>query len=206
MRQFGRNALEMQFSADYSGLTPSTHSGIHAPIATIPENQDYRCVLLGKDNYKSLPIFFGYTLNRVQLSNVDNQKWDQKNTLLWHPTLTTVADDDDLDNLGEFFIFGPGFELCAAEHDTGFAGPTTEWIAVLPPTVSVSLASGNTVQLKVEDNLGADRTASATYSSSSTSTATVNSSGKVTPVATGTSTITATYATKTATCAVTVTT
>ncbi len=202
-RQVDRTALELQFSADYTNVVPSAHGGIHAPIATIPENQDYRCVLLGKDNYKALPIFFGYVLNRVQLSNVDNQKWDQKNTLLWHPTLTTVADDDDLDNLGEFFIFGPGFELCAAENDTGFTPPSTDWIAVLPPAPTVKVAK--TLQLKVEDNIGANRTAAATYVSSVPGKATVSSTGLVTGVATGTTDITATYATKTSTVTVTVT-
>ena len=206
MRQTGRQALELQFSGDYTGVTPSAHGGIHAPIATVPDNFDYRAVLLGKDSYKSLPIFFGYVLNRVQVSGVDNQKWAQNNTLLWHPTLTTVADDDDLDNLGEFFIFGPGFELCAAENDTGFTPLTTDWIGVLPQSRSISLASGDTLQLKVEDNHGVDRTAAATYVSSATSNATVSASGKVTPVATGTANITATYQSKTAVCAITVTT
>lgn len=201
-RQFGRDILEVVFSGDYSSLTPSAHSGIHAPIATVPENQDYRCVVLGKDSYKTLPIFFGYTLNRVQLSGVDAQKWQQNDTLTWHPTLTTVADDDDLDNLGEFFIFGPGFELCNAENDTGFAAPTVEWIGVLPndPTLAV----GDTLQLKVLDNLGVDRTADATYQSSASTKASVSASGKVTGVLTGTADITATYATKTATITVTV--
>lgn len=201
-RQTGRTALELQFSGDYTNVVPSAHGGIHAPIATVPDNFDYRAVLLGKDSYKSLPIFFGYTLNRVQVSGVDNQKWAQNNTLTWHPTLTTVADDDDLDNLGEFFIFGPGFELCAAENDTGFTPPVTDWVGILPQ--DPTLAVGETLQLKVEDNVGADRTAAATYVSATPAKATVNSTGKVTAVAVGTSDITATFGTKSDTITVTV--
>ncbi|MFN3005141.1 Ig-like domain-containing protein [Mycolicibacterium wolinskyi] len=202
MRQVGRRQLELQFSGDYSGVTPSANGGIHAPIATVPDNQDYRCILLGKDSYASLPIFFGYVLNRVQVSNVDNQKWSQTNTLLWHPTLTTVADDDELDYLGEFFIFGDGFEALSAEHDTGFAPLTTDWIGILPD--DQTLADGATLQLKVEDNHGVDRTAVATYSSGTPATATVSTAGVVTAVDTGTSVITATYAGKTATILITV--
>lgn len=202
MRQTGRTALELQFSGDYSGVVPSAHGGIHAPIATVPDNFDYRAVLLGKDSYKSLPIFFGYALNRVQVSGVDNQKWAQNNTLLWHPTLTTVADDDDMDNLGEFFIFGPGFELCSAENDTGFTPPEVDWIGILPQ--DPTLAVGDALQLKVEDNNGANVTAAATYVSSTPARATVNATGKVTAVATGTTDITATYKTKTSTITVTV--
>ncbi len=201
-RQTQRTALELQFSADYGSLVPSAHGGIHAPIQSVPDNWDYRAILLGKDTYKGLPIFFGYSLNRVQVSNVDNQKWDQKNTLLWHPTLKTVTDDDDQDNLGEFFIFGPGFELCSAENDTGFVPPTTSWIATLPPTATLDV--GDTLQLKVEDNIGVNRTAAATYVSGTPAKATVDANGKVTAVATGSSVITATYATKTATTTVTV--
>lgn len=207
MRQTGRQALELQFSSDYSSLTPSAHGGIHAPIVTVPDNWNYRAILLGKDSYKGMPIFFGYVLNQVQVSGVDNQKWSQQDTMLWHPTLTTVADDADPDNLGEFFIFGPGFELCSAENDTGFTAPTTAWITLLPPTSAntVSLASGDKIQLQVVDNHGADRTSAAAYVSSVPAKATVNSAGLVTPVATGTTDITATYATKTATVTVTVT-
>ncbi|MCV7277093.1 Ig-like domain-containing protein [Mycolicibacter arupensis] len=202
-RQFGRDILEVVFSSDYSALTPSAHSGFHAPIATVPENQDYRTVVLGKDSYKGLPIFFGYVLNRTQLSGVDAQKWQANDTVTWHPTLTTVADDDDLDNLGEFFIFGPGFELCNAENDTGFTAPTTDWIVLLPPAPALTVGGGK-LQLKVLDNLGANRTADATYMSSATSKATVSATGEVTPVAAGTADITATYQTKTATVTVTV--
>lgn len=204
MRQTGRQALELQFSGDYGNLTRSAHGGIHAPIATVPDNFDYRTVLLGKDSYKTLPIFFGYVLNRTQVSGVDNQKWSQNNTVLWHPTLTTVADDDDPDNLGEFFIFGPGFELCSAENDTGFTPPVTDWIAVLPQDPTISLAAGGTLQLKAEDNHGADRTAAATWVSATPAKATVSSTGKVTAVATGTTDITATYGGKSDTITVTV--
>lgn len=202
MRQTGRQALELQFSADYSGVAPSTNGGIHAPIATVPENQDYRTILLGKDSFQSLPIYFGYVLNRAQVSNVDNQKWDQKNTLVWHPTLTTVADDDELDYLGEFFIFGAGFTALSAVTDTGFTPPSVDWIGILPHAPAVAV--GSTLQLKVEDNNGADRTAAATYTSASTSKATVSSTGKVTGVAAGTSDITATYLGKSDTVTVTV--
>lgn len=191
MRQTGRRALELQFSADYSGVTPSANGGIHAPIATVPDNQEYRTVLLGKDSYQALPIYFGYVLNSTQVSNVDNQKWDQKNTLLWHPTLTTVADDDELDYLGEFFIFGEGFTALSADTDTGFAPPATDWIVLAPPAPTVGV--GDTVQLQVRDNLGVDRTAASTFVSGTPADATVSTSGVVTGVAAGTSDITATF-------------
>ncbi|CPR84585.1 MULTISPECIES: Ig-like domain-containing protein [Mycobacteroides] len=207
MRQTGRQALELQFSADYSAVTPTAVTGgIHAPIATVPENQDYRAIILGKDSYQAKPIYFGYVLNMVQVSNVDNQKWDQKNTLLWHPTLKTIADDEDLENLGEFFIFGEGFKALSAVTDTGFAPPPVEWIDITPPSsaLSLSLAAGATAQLAVHDNNGANRTAAATYVSSATSKATVSPTGKVTPVAVGTSDITASFSGKSDTVTVTV--
>ena len=190
MRQTGRRALELQFSADYSGVTPSANGGIHAPIATVPDNQDYRAVLLGKDSYQAKPIYFGYSLNMVQVSNIDNQKWDQKNTLIWHPTLTTVADDDELDYLGEIFIFGEGFTALSADTDTGFAPPATQWITLAPPAPQIGV--GDTVQLVVRDDRGTDRTAAATYLSDTPDTATVDTTGQVTGVAEGTTEITAT--------------
>ncbi|MDM2104317.1 Ig-like domain-containing protein [Mycobacteroides abscessus] len=207
MRQIGRQNLELMFSADYSGVVPTANGGIHAPIATVPENQEYRAILMGQDNYNGLPIFFGYVLNRTQTSKLDNQKWSQKDTLLWHPTITTIVDDMDLDHLGEFFIFGPGFQALQGVADTGFTAPVLSWINITPPSsaLSVSLAGVNTVQLHVTDNNGVDRTAAATYTSGTQANATVNSTGLVTGVATGSSVITAAYGGKTATTSVTVT-
>ncbi|KIU18488.1 hypothetical protein TL10_02405 [Mycolicibacterium llatzerense] len=60
------------------------------------------------------------------------------------------------------------------------------------------------MQLKAEDNHGADRTAAATWVSATPAKATVSSTGKVTPVATGTTDITATYGGKSDTITVTV--
>ena len=195
--------LENYWGADWSDVTPDASGGVTLRVPSLPLNKMSRVVLLGKWDYNGQAAYIAWIGNRVNITETDTQNVVDSDVVGYPYTMNFQGVDE---HEGEPFIldiFGPGWAAMQANANAGF-GVGVSSIALSPPVLTLDLSNGETEQLTVDDDLGNDRTAQATYVSSDPTKATVSATGLVTPVAAGPTTITATYAGKTDTTSVTV--
>ncbi|MHA0288269.1 Ig-like domain-containing protein [Mycobacterium sp. C3-094] len=198
-----RRNLENYWGADWSDVEPDASGGVTLRVPSLPLNKMSRVALLGKWDYNGLPAYIAWIGNRVNITETDTQNVTDADVIAYPYTMNFQGVDE---HDGEPFIidiFGAGWAAMQANANAGFGVGVTS-ISVTPAVLTLDLSNGETEQLTVVDDLGNDRTGSATFSSSDPTKATVGLHGLVTPVAAGPTTITATYSGKTDTTAVTV--
>lgn len=203
MYQNQRNVLELIWTEDYSGVTPSDFGGVVLQSPAVPKNRYYRAILLGQDDRDGKEIWVYWLMPKVKVENVDSQALNDDNVIAYKPTLVAFKDDVLGYSVAQGFA-GPGWRDVVAL--AGFGAELTS-ISATPATTTVTaaLGSGHTQQIAVEGNNGVIYTADATYSSSLPAKATVSSSGLITGVSAGSATITVSFRGLTDTVAVTVT-
>lgn len=203
MYQNQRNVLELMWTQDYSGVTPSDFGGVVLEAPATPKNKYYRAVLLGQDDRDGRDIWVYWLMPKVKLESVDSQSLNDDNVIEYRPTLVAFKDDTLGYSVAQGFA-GPGWRDVL--HLSGFGDALTA-IEATPETVSVTVATGinHTKQLTVTGDNGINYTGDVTYTSSAPDKATVSSTGLITGVSAGSATITAKKGALTDTVAVTVT-
>lgn len=93
MYQNQRNVLELIWTEDYSGVTPSAHGGVVLEAPSTPKNRYYRAALIGKDDRDEGEVFVYWLMPKVKLESVDNQTLNDDNVLMYKPTLVAFKDD-----------------------------------------------------------------------------------------------------------------
>lgn len=203
MYQNQRNVLELIWTEDFSGVSPSAFGGVVLEAPSTPKNKYYRAILIGQDDRDGREIWIYWLLPKVKLESVDNQSLNDDNVLIYKPTLVAFKDDTLGYSVAQGFA-GPGWRDVV--HLSGFGDALTAISAASSTeTLTASAGASHTKQLVIMGDNGINYTGDCVFTSATPAKATVSSTGLVTGVAAGTSVITATKGALTATVTVTVT-
>ena len=120
MQESNRQALELWWGADYSGIVPSAKGGVVLPAPKRPQAVKYRAIAIGEDGMEGAEIYPYWLLPKVVLTGTDNQQVTDTGAITYHPTLTAFKDRNFLGGVSSAQGFcGPGWQALVAA--AGFA-------------------------------------------------------------------------------------
>ncbi|MCX2931407.1 hypothetical protein ORI20_14070 [Mycobacterium sp. CVI_P3] len=174
--------LENWWGIDLSDIIPDASGGVTFGVENLPDIILKRTVVLGKHAWNGLPYWVAYVGNRTNVSQRNEQNWQDADVMAFPYTLNFQG-VDELDGdpiIGD--IFGPGWQAAQEAADAGFY-PAVTALAISPDTPTLSLVGTITQQFTLTDSNGNDRTVGALWKSSDSTKVTVTPAGLATAVA-----------------------
>ena len=193
--------------ADSAVSAVSAKGGYTIALPELPLTLFWQAVMLSWTSFNGADIYKYWIFNKAVVSKRSDINLTDSDVITHGVTLAAQT-HPALPGVPVIFgACGAGVSaLAAATGDYGIY-PAATGITVTPgPTTTVTAAAGagHTRQLSVKDSNGADRTATATYTSDTVAKATVSATGLITGVAAGSANITVSYRGCSASVAVTV--
>jgi|SRR5262245_26906358 len=118
-QETNRGNLEKYWGADWADVVPSSTGGVVMVLPELPLNLRYRCIALAWDDFEGEDIYIYWIMNKVTISNRDNQQ-AVDNNVLRYPYTFSAKFDKVVGSPASFGICGPGWQTIQSLVDTGF--------------------------------------------------------------------------------------
>ena len=107
-----KELVQFTNAVDLSAITPGANGEIVFDEAPIPQPDEYRLLLIGKDGFADSEIFQGRGYGRVKLAEIPEQAWASEDPQQYPCTLDVLL-DTDLGTPVRHYIGGKGFDATA---------------------------------------------------------------------------------------------